>query len=112
MLRIDPATRAIKRAPVSGFPVGIVVTNGSVWFADRSGGNVVRLDPGTLRPIGDPIQVGAKPSWLAVAGDSLFVPDKETGTIARIDVHSGRKVGPPIRIAPHDKTPSPPGAKL
>jgi len=86
-----------------GFPVGIVVTNGSIWFADRSDGNVVRLDPATLRPIGDPIHVGTKPSWLAVAGDSLFVTDQDAGTVARVDVHSGRTVGLPIRIAPRDK---------
>jgi hypothetical protein len=103
VLRIDPATDAIKRVHVGGVPVGIVVTRGSVWFADRSGGNVVRLDPGTLRAIGDPIPVGTKPSWLAVAGDSLFVTDQDSGTIARVDVHAGRKVGPPIRIAPPAK---------
>src|SRR2546426_412893 len=37
VLRIDPATGAITRAHVGGFPVGIVVANGEVWFADRSG---------------------------------------------------------------------------
>jgi streptogramin lyase len=99
VLRIDPATGAIRRVHVGGFPVGIVVAGGSVWFADQAGGNVVRLDPVALRPVGDPIPVGAKPSWLAVAGGILFVTDQETGTIARIDVHSGRTVGPPIRIA-------------
>src|SRR5207237_215088 len=103
VLRIDPATGAIRRVHVGGFPVGIVVAGENVWFADRAGGNVVRLDLGTLRPIGDPIRVGAKPSWLAVAGDSLFVPDQDAGTIARIDVHSGRMVGPPIRFAPTAK---------
>jgi len=105
VLRIDPATGAITRAHVGGFPVGIVVTNGKVWFADRSGGKVVGLDPRTLRPSGDPIQVGTKPSWLAVAGDSLFVTDQDSGTIARVDVHSGREVGPPIRIAPAGRDP-------
>jgi streptogramin lyase len=99
VLRIDPATGAIRRVHVGGFPVGIVVAGGSVWFADQAGGTVVRLDPVALRPVGDPIPVGAKHSWLAVAGDVLFVTDQEIGTIARIDVHSGRTVGPPIRIA-------------
>jgi hypothetical protein len=103
VLRIDPATGAIRRVHVGGFPVGIVVAGGSVWFADQASGNVVRLDPVALRPVGDPIPVGAKPSWLAVAGDVLFVTDQEAGTIARIDVHSGRTVGPPIRIAPPAK---------
>jgi hypothetical protein len=100
VLRVDPATGAIRRVHVGGFPVGIVVAGGSVWFADQAGGTVGRLDPVALRPVGDPVPVGAKPSWLAVAGDALFVTDQEAGTIARIDVHSGQSVGQPIRIAP------------
>jgi len=103
VLRIDPATGAITRVHVGGFPVGIAVTGGSVWFADRSDGNVVRLDPRTLRPIGDPIHVGTKPRWLAVAAHSLFVTDEDAGTIERIDVHSGRVAGAPIRFAPPTK---------
>jgi len=103
VLRIDPATAAIRRVHVGGFPVGIVVAAANVWFADRAGGNVVRLDPDALRPIDRPIEVGPKPSWLAVAGDSLLVPGEDTGTVTRIDVHSGRTVGPPIRIAPSAK---------
>jgi len=100
VLRVDPATGAIRRARVGRFPVGIAVTSGSVWVADRLDGNVVRLDPRALRPIGDPIQVGTKPSSLAVAGDSLFVTDEDAGTVERIDVHSGRGGGAPIRFAP------------
>ena len=99
VLRIDPATHAIKRAHVGGSPVGIVVTGGSVWFADHEGGKVVRLDPRSLRRVGEPIRVGAKPSWLGVAAGSLFVTDENDGTVARIDLHSGERVGLPIRIA-------------
>jgi hypothetical protein len=100
VLRINPATGAITRVHVGGFPVGIAVTSGTVWFADRSDGNVVRLDPRALRPIGDPIHVGTKPNWLAVAGDSLFVLDEDAGTIARLDADSGRAAGAQIRFAP------------
>ena len=99
VLRIDPATHAIKRVHVGGFPIGIVVTGGSVWFADHEGGKVVRLDPRSLRPVGEPIRVGTKPSWLVVAGGSLFVTDQDDGTVTRIDVQSGNKVGLPIRIS-------------
>ena len=100
MLRIDPATHAIKRVHVGGFPIGIVVTGGSVWFADHEGGKVVRLDPRSLLPVGEPIRVGTKPSWLAAAAGSLFVTDQDDGTVTRIDVHSGKRIGLPIRIAP------------
>ncbi len=100
VLRIDPVTHAMRRAHVGGFPVGIVVTRGSVWFADNEGGKVVRLDSRSLRPLGEPIRVGTKPSWLTVAGGSLFVTDQVDGTVTRIDVHSGKKVGRPIRVGP------------
>jgi hypothetical protein len=100
VLRIDPKTREIRRAPVGGFPIGIVVTGGNVWFADHEGGTVVRLDPRSLRQVGEPIRVGNKPSWLVAAAGSLFVTDQDNGMVTRIDVHSGKTVGLPIRIAP------------
>jgi hypothetical protein len=93
---------------VGGFPLGIVVTGRGVWFADQEGGKVVRLDPGSLRPVGEPIHVGTKPSWPAAAGGSLFVTDEEDGTVARIDVRTGKRVGLPIRIGrPTGGTPAP-----
>jgi streptogramin lyase len=99
VLRIDPATHAIRRVQVGGFPIGIVVTGGRVWFADHEGGTVRRLDPRSLRPVGEPIRVGTQPRWLVPAAGSLFVTDEDDGTVARIDVHSGKKVGLPTRVA-------------
>jgi YVTN family beta-propeller protein len=100
LLRVDPATRAVTRVHVGGFPMGIAVAGGSVWHADRESGEVVRHDARTLRAIGEPIDVGGKPSWLAAAGGSLFVTDADEGTVTRIDVRSGKEVGAPIRLAP------------
>jgi hypothetical protein len=99
VLRIDPATHAIRRVHVGGFPIGIVVAGGSVWFADHEGGTVARLDPRSLRSVGEPIRVGTKPRWLVAAAGSLFVTDEDDGTVAQIDVHAGKRVGLPIRIA-------------
>ncbi len=98
VLRIDPATQAIKRVHVGGSPLGIAVTGGSVWLADQAGGQVVRLDQRSLRRVGEPIHVGTKPSWLGAAAGSLFVTDPYDGTVTEIDVHSGKKIGLPIRI--------------
>jgi len=108
VLRIDPATRAVMRTHVGGYPVGVVVSNGNVWVADRSGGTVIRLDPDTLRPVSDPIPVGKEPSWLAVAGGYVYVTGEDAGTITRVDVHSGRMVGAPIRIAAEADSALPP----
>jgi len=99
VLRIDPTTRAIRRVHVGGSPAGIAVAGEGVWFVDRDGAKVVRLDPRSLRRVGPTIQVGARPSWLTAAGGSLFVADQEDGTVVRIDLHTGKKVGRPIRFA-------------
>jgi len=99
VIRIDPATRAIRRVHVGGSPIGIAVAGGSVWFADNEGGKVVRLDPVSLRQVGEPVRVAAKPSWLVAAGNSLFVADQDDGTVVRIELLSGKKVGLPIRFA-------------
>ena len=89
VLRIDPAAGTITQLRVGGFPIGIVVAGGDVWFADRERGTVTRIDPRTLRPIGDPIQVGTEPSSLVVAGGYLFVGRAGFGTVTRIDVRIG-----------------------
>jgi DNA-binding beta-propeller fold protein YncE len=98
VLRIDPATRQIERVRVGGSPAGTAVVGGSIWFSDHARGVVRRLDPRSLRLLGDPIRVGKKPKGLAATAGSLFVTG-EDGTIVRIDVTSASKLGAPIRIA-------------
>jgi YVTN family beta-propeller protein len=98
-----PATRAITHLHVGGFPVGIAVAGGHVWYADRERGVVGRVEPRGLRPVGGPIDVGTEPSRLEAAGSLLFVGHGDRGTVTRIDLRSGRKVGPPIRFAPPAK---------
>ena len=74
-----------------------------MWYADRDGGKVGRLDPWTLLPVGKPIQVGGKPGWLASAGRSLFVADPARGTVTEIDLRSGVAERPAIRVGPPAK---------
>lgn len=100
VLRVDPVTRVVTHARVAGFPVGIAVAAGSVWFVDRDRGVLRRLDPHTLRPVGRPIQVGGESEWLARAGRYLFVGDSVHGIVSRIDARSGEAAGRPIRVAP------------
>jgi sugar lactone lactonase YvrE len=97
LLRVDPVTQTLKYVPVDGTPVGIAFSGSSVWFADRASGVVRRIDPGSLRPVGDPIRVGKTPSALAATAGTVFVVD-EDGTVRRIDVGSGRTLGEPISI--------------
>jgi len=99
VLRIDPVTQKITPARVGGFPVGITVVAGSVWFVDRDRAELGRLKPRTLKPVGKPIRVGGAPAWLARATHYLFVGDAVRGTVSRIDVRSGKAAGRPIRVA-------------
>jgi hypothetical protein len=112
VLRIDPATRQIDRVHVGGSPAGIAVAGGSVWFADHARNVVRRLDPQTLRPLGDPIRVGNKPNGLGAAAGSLFVTDQDDGTVVQVDVISARQVGLPIRIAGTAPSISPAGQSV
>ena len=101
VLRIDPVSYKITPVRVGGFPVGIAVVDGSVWFVDRDRADLGRLDPRTLQPVGKPIRVGGAPAWLARASSHyLFVGDPVRGTVSRIDVRSGKAAGLPIRVAP------------
>jgi hypothetical protein len=100
LIRVHPETRAITRIPVGGFPVGVTVAAGDVWLAHRDDGEIVRGDPRTLEQIGEPIEVGTAPTYMAATRDSLFVANQYDGTVTRIDLETGEKGGAPIRIAP------------
>jgi DNA-binding beta-propeller fold protein YncE len=111
VLRIDPRTGEISRAHVGGFPDGVAVIGRTVWFARRDRGEVARLAPGTLRPVGSPIHVGGDPTWLARAGSYLLVGDAAGGVVRRVDVRSLVVSGLPIRVAANaDAEPVFPGA--
>jgi YVTN family beta-propeller protein len=99
LLRIDPATRHVRRVHVGGAPSGIAVADGAVWFADAERGEVERVDVRTLRPAGTPIRLGGRPTSLVRAGRYLFAGDASSGTVRKIDPRTGETVGPPIRIA-------------
>ena len=99
VIRVTAATRSIARTHVGGFPVGIEVEGGSVWIVNRDRGEIGRLDPRTLEPVGKPMHIGGQPAWLASAGGYLFVGDASQGTVRRIDVRSGKAAGSAIRVA-------------
>jgi outer membrane protein assembly factor BamB len=100
VLRIDPGTRTITRAHVGGFPIGIAVAGGSVWVIDNANATVIRLDPSTLRVIGQPLSLpGGANFYLGASDGYLFVADDSDGTVTRIDTQTGETAGAPIRIA-------------
>jgi YVTN family beta-propeller protein len=106
VLRVDPVRRTITPVRVGGFPAGITVVAGNVWFVDRDRAALDRFDPRTLQAVGKPIRVGGSPAWLARAGRYLFVGDASRGTVSRIDVRSGKAASRSIRVAPPAKAAS------
>ena len=59
--RIDPGTRNARPAPIKIADTGgIAVGEGAVWVTSRARDTVTRLDPSSLRPVGDPIPVGLR----------------------------------------------------
>jgi hypothetical protein len=107
VLRIDPATRAIARVHVGGFPIGIVLAGGSVWIINNANATVVRLNPSTLREIGRPVRTPSGGAFYLGASDGyVFIANESDGTVTRIDERTGQPAGPPIRIAPPSNNPN------
>jgi streptogramin lyase len=99
--RIDPESGKATVAPRKiADPAGIAAGEGSVWVTSRADGSVIRLDPRTLHPTGDPIPVGRQPADIAVGEGSVWVADAGDGTVTRIDAATG-EAGEPIRVAKH-----------
>ena len=99
--RVDPRTRKPREAAAKvADPGGIAVGGGSVWVSSRAKGTVTRIDPGTLKAVGDPIPVGAGPTDLALGADAVWVANTDAGTVTRIDEASGQPEDP-IQVADH-----------
>jgi hypothetical protein len=107
VLRIDPTTRTITRVHIGGFPIGIVLAAGSTWVIDNANHRVVRLNPSTLREIGQPIDTPSGGAFYLGATDGyVFIANQSNGTITRINARTGKTAGAPIRIAPTTNNPN------
>jgi streptogramin lyase len=97
--RIDPGTASTRRAPIDiADPTGIAAGEGSVWVTSHADRTVIRLDPKTLRAVGDPTPVGREPGDIAVGAGAAWVSNTADGTVTRIDASSGQP-GDPIQVA-------------
>jgi hypothetical protein len=100
VLRIDPVTRVITRIHVGGFPIGITAAGGSVWVIDNANATVLRLNPTTLKPVGQPIHTPSGGAYYISATDGyVFIANDVDGTITRINDLTGKITGLPVRIA-------------
>lgn len=86
--------------PIGREPRDVDVGEGAVWVTDRDG-RVHRIDPGTRRPVGPPIRVGAIRAalrGLRVDLGAVWVANARDGTVVQIDPRQGRQVGSAIAV--------------
>jgi class 3 adenylate cyclase/streptogramin lyase len=92
LVRVDPATK--ERVDVTVDPYdGMAVTTDRVWLGDILAGRFVGIDPETMRPVGDPIEVATNVDQVVSADDTLWLLDKSVGVVSRLDVTVGRTTG-------------------
>jgi YVTN family beta-propeller protein len=88
--RIDPTSRATKKAPVGTNPVDVAYGDGAAWITNNSSNTVTRIDPATLQGIA--VDIGNAPSGIAVSKEGVWVANTQGRTIARIDPSTNRVV--------------------
>jgi hypothetical protein len=108
--RIDAQTgRVVATVRRAGFtPNAVALGGGSVWVAYASRTEwettaVVRIDPKTNRPSGDPVVLhGRVPSALVYVGGSLWLlahnEEEQGARLTQIDPESGAVVGTPVHL--------------
>ncbi|MHB1785563.1 MAG: Vgb family protein [Acidimicrobiales bacterium] len=85
--------------PWPGRPSALAYGFGHLWVADDSANTVVRVDPVTGNPDGNPIAVGAGPVAVAAGAGAIWVICSATSTLYRIDPRSQTVAAGPIAVA-------------
>jgi DNA-binding beta-propeller fold protein YncE len=85
--KVDPQTgTALGRARVPGASA-VVVARGGVWASARrgAGGQLVRIEPGSVRVVAGPVAAGRDPVAVSAAAGSVWVADRRRDTVLRFD---------------------------
>ena len=75
----------LRTAAAGHSPAQSVVAGGHLFVASRNDNTVVVLDPKTLKPVGEPIDVGFNPYAMAADERSVWVTGLGDNTLTRID---------------------------
>jgi DNA-binding SARP family transcriptional activator/outer membrane protein assembly factor BamB len=89
--RVDLRTHAVHTIGTDGAVTSIAVGAGGLWLGERSGGEVIRLDPTTGQVLAR-IRVGAGTVGIATGFGSVWVSSESAGTVDRIDPADDRVV--------------------
>ncbi|HEV7751648.1 MAG TPA: hypothetical protein VGO71_08895, partial [Baekduia sp.] len=70
-------------------PLGVAVSQHTVWVASNLDDTVVRLNARTGKPVGDPIPVGRNPFAIVAHGNSAWVTNLGSASVTRIELGGG-----------------------
>jgi hypothetical protein len=91
--RIDPSGEITGERRVADSIQLVAASADGVWVVDQFAGAVVRIDPESLRTVGDPVPFTGSVDAIAVMGDHVWVLDFGTGLLTRISIQQNRVVG-------------------
>ena len=98
LVRVDPKTGSLEEEE-TGISIDLIAsTRDSLWTSDAITGDVNEVDPGSLRPVGDPLRPGeGGDRRLAGRGDALWILDRQLGAVTRINADT-RTISQPVRV--------------
>jgi class 3 adenylate cyclase/streptogramin lyase len=89
LLRIDPSGEVTAERTVAQGIELIAVSSEGVWVVDQFAGTVLRIDPVSLRAVGDPVPFSGSIDAIEVLGEHIWVLDFGTGLLSRISILNG-----------------------
>jgi class 3 adenylate cyclase/streptogramin lyase len=93
VFRLDPRTGTRERRDVGSSVDGLAATGGSLWIADSFAGEVIPLDPLSLRPAGESVEIDGNIDQIVGSDASVWILDQQVGVVTRIDAVTGIKQG-------------------
>jgi len=89
LLRIDPAGEITAERTVADSIQLVTAGPDGVWVVDQFAGTVLRIDPSSLRPVGDPVLFRGSIDAIDLLGEHVWVLDFGTGLLSRISILNG-----------------------
>jgi YVTN family beta-propeller protein len=83
--RISADGRTMRTVAAGHAPSQSVVARGRLFVANRNDNTVLVFDPETLKPIGEPVDVGLNPFAMVADDRSVWVTGLGDNTLTRID---------------------------
>jgi streptogramin lyase len=87
----SPTPPAATEFDIGGYPNGIAFSDGSLWVADPTASELLRIDPadGTVAAR---FPAGEGAFLIARSGGDLWISDHLAGTVSRVDPATGRRI--------------------